>query len=125
MPSVPGAILILDDDADMLASLVDFARTLSGRKCVAVASYDALIALAPHLADFSVAILDINLGAGRPNGIDAYRWLLDERFPGRIYFLTGHARNHPLVEEARRLGNVEIIEKPAGIGTLERAFSAA
>ena len=125
MPSVPGAILILDDDADMLASLVDFARTLSGRKCVAVGSYDDLIALAPRLAEFSVAVLDINLGAGRPNGIDAYRWLLDERFPGRIYFLTGHARNHPLVEEARRLGNVEIIEKPAGIGTLERAFSAA
>ena len=125
MPCVAGAILILDDDADMLESLADFARTLSGRECVTVASYGDLVSLAPRLAEFSVAILDINLGAGRPNGIDAYRWLLESRFPGRIYFLTGHARNHPLVEEARRLGNVEIIEKPAGIGVLERAFRAA
>lgn len=125
MAAEGGAILILDDDHEMLESLADFARPLSSRDCVTVGSYAELTALAPRLGEFAVAILDINLGAGRPNGIDAYRWLMDARFVGRMYFLTGHARSHPLVEEARRLGNVEIIEKPAGIGTLERAFCAA
>jgi len=125
MPCVRGAILILDDDADMLESLADLARTLSGRDCLPITSYAALVALAARLDEFAVAVLDINLGAGQPSGIDAYRWLLASRFAGRIFFLTGHARSHPLVEEARRLGNVDIIEKPAGIGILEQAFCAA
>jgi FixJ family two-component response regulator len=122
---VAGAIFILDDDADVLESLADLARTFSGRQCITARSVDGMIALGCELDGCEIAILDINLGAGRPSGIDAYNWLRAAKFRGRIFFLTGHARNHPLVEEARRLGNVVIIEKPAGIGILERAFSAA
>jgi FixJ family two-component response regulator len=117
------AVLILDDDEDMLDSLADLARH-EGYECTTARSYDALVALGDRAHACSVAILDINLGPDRPNGIDAYRWLIESRFRGRIFFLTGHASNHPLVEEARRLGNVEIIEKPATLDRLRDAFAA-
>ena len=60
----------------------------------------------------SVAILDINLGANRKSGIDAYAWLRKQRIHGRIVFLTGHANMHPLVVEAHRVGDAEIFSKP-------------
>ena len=59
-----------------------------------------------------LALLDINLGAGVPSGLDAYRWLKDNGFPGRTVFLTGHARSHPLVREARELTHVQVLSKP-------------
>ena len=35
-----------------------------------------------------------------------------EGYAGRIVFLTGHASNHPLVVEAHRIGDAEILSKP-------------
>jgi FixJ family two-component response regulator len=58
------------------------------------------------------AILDVNLGPGRRSGIDAYAWLRQKGYTGRIAFLTGHARDHPLVVQAHRVGKVEIFTKP-------------
>ena len=58
-----------------------------------------------------VAILDINLGPNVPDGVDAFNWLMDHGFQGKILFFTGHARTNPLVAQAVRNG-VEILEKP-------------
>jgi FixJ family two-component response regulator len=59
-----------------------------------------------------VALLDVNLGAGKPTGIDAYRWLVSHGFAGRLYFFTGHARVHPLLAEIEHLGGVQVLAKP-------------
>jgi FixJ family two-component response regulator len=67
-----------------------------------------------------LAILDINLGEGQPSGLDAYHWLRESGFEGKIVFLTGHARSHPLVSQARQAGKVVILEKPT---TMERLLS--
>jgi len=64
------------------------------------------------------AILDINLGAHQPSGLDVYRWLKNHEYRGRILFLTGHAKDHPLVIEARRIEGVPVCEKPFDIGRL-------
>jgi ActR/RegA family two-component response regulator len=120
---VPGPILIVDDDVDVLDSLADVARVMFGFECLTARSYEDLVALGDRVHACRVAVLDINLGAGRRTGVEAYNWLRQSSFAGKVFFLTGHARNHPLVEEARNLGNVEIIEKPANIQTLRAAFT--
>lgn len=56
-------------------------------------------------------VVDINLGTGRPDGVDVYRWLRGKNFGGKIFFLTGHAKQSPYVREAAETG-VPILEKP-------------
>jgi FixJ family two-component response regulator len=73
-----------------------------------VGSYEELVALGEEAFGCGVAIIDINLGANRRSGIDAYAWLRSEGYTGRIVFLTGHASTHPLVVEAQRVGDAEI-----------------
>jgi FixJ family two-component response regulator len=119
-----GAVLLLDDDADMLESLADVARNLCLRECVTVSSVRELVALGEKVHGCGTAVLDINLGAGRPSGVDAYNWLREMQFAGKIFFLTGHAHSHPLVQEARHLGNVQIIEKPAVVDVLRAVFTS-
>jgi DNA-binding NtrC family response regulator len=58
-----------------------------------------------------VAILDINLGPDAPDGVDAFHWLMNHGFQGKVLFFTWHARTNPQVELAARNG-VEILEKP-------------
>jgi FixJ family two-component response regulator len=60
----------------------------------------------------AVALLDVNLGARQPSGLDAYRWLRDHEYRGRVCFLTGHARSHPLVGQALAMGGAHLVEKP-------------
>jgi len=59
-----------------------------------------------------LALIDINLGAGQPSGVEVYRWLRARGFGGRIFFLTGHAMNSPFVAEAVRLGDAQVLSKP-------------
>ena len=65
-----------------------------------------------------LALIDVNLGADLPNGLDAFAWLRAHDFQGRVVFLTGHARTHPLVERAHDLDGVPVLEKPVTLDTL-------
>ena len=58
------------------------------------------------------------MGPQVPSGLDAYGWLRKHGFDGRIVFLTGHAASHPLVVEAKRLGDAEVVGKPVSLDTL-------
>jgi FixJ family two-component response regulator len=71
-----------------------------------------------------VAILDVNLGADRPNGVDAFNWLKEQGFQGNVLFFTGHARNSPQVLRALNKG-VEILEKPIDPGRLISSVTLA
>jgi FixJ family two-component response regulator len=102
----------LDDDADLRESVVEILRVMMDADCVAVASVAQMIEQHDDVLRCTVAILDINLGPGQPSGLDAYRWLRTRSFSGSIAFLTGHARHHPLVAEAHRIGAVDVLEKP-------------
>ena len=112
-------VFVLDDDDD-LRSMLEMYLEVSGRCTVygmkSVRELERHSSELPHLL---AAILDINLGAGEPTGIDAYRWLRSHGFAGRIIFLTGHARSHPAVQEAYLMGDAIVVEKPAGIIQLE------
>ncbi|MDB4967169.1 MAG: hypothetical protein JWN44_2858 [Myxococcales bacterium] len=103
-------IFLVDDDADLREAVCDI-FTLFGARCVALPSVAAMIEAADAVLGGDVAILDVNLGDGQPNGVDAYEWLRKRGFAGRIIFLTGHGRSHPAVARAATLG-VRVLAKP-------------
>ncbi|HMF40025.1 MAG TPA: response regulator [Polyangia bacterium] len=114
----PSDVLFLDDDDDLRATFADLVRTIFARECHGLASHRDLIALGERALRCGVAILDINLGPEAPNGLESYIWLRKHGFEGRIVFLTGHAASHPLVVEARRLGDAEVVSKPVSLDRL-------
>jgi DNA-binding NtrC family response regulator len=111
-------ILFLDDDDDLRETVVGLIEEM-GVTCEAVSSVAEMQAVIRRSGSaFDLAILDINLGADQPSGVDAYRWLRQEAFRGRIAFLTGHARSHPLVAEALRTGDAVVHDKPMTVDAL-------
>jgi len=105
-------VLLLEDDADQLEMLAMALSLVCGRECVRARSYADLTSLADAALGCGVALLDVNLGARQPSGLDAYRWLRDHEYRGRVCFLTGHARSHPLVVQALAMGDARLVEKP-------------
>jgi FixJ family two-component response regulator len=118
VPRVPDSVmgtdfvLYVEDNDDLRELVVELVTVVLKRRCVGVGSYEELAALGKDALRCRVAILDINLGADRRSGIDAYGWLRGQGYKGRIVFLTGHANTHPLVVEAQRIGDAEIVSKP-------------
>jgi DNA-binding NtrC family response regulator len=105
-------VLLLDDDVDLRMVVTQFVGLLCGGECVTVGSFEELVAARDTALGCSVALLDVNLGAGRPTGIDAYRWLRGQGFAGKLYFFTGHARSHPQLAELTRMDGIEVLPKP-------------
>ena len=112
------AILILEDDDDMRTALDDVVSTLLGWPCVAVASYDELLERREEALRCRMALLDVNLGADQPSGLDALDWLRRQGFRGEIVFLTGHAQSDPLVQQTLERGTARLMEKPIGLPQL-------
>ncbi len=109
-------ILICDDDEDVAEVLGDFFQD-NGFDCVITHSFDEVVARGRDALACGLAILDVNLGSGRPSGTDVFRWLQRERFGGRIVFLTGHAGTSSILNGARTLG-VPILGKPVAAEAL-------
>jgi FixJ family two-component response regulator len=105
-------VLVVEDNDDLRELFVELVAVVLERRCIGVGSYEALVALGEEALGCSLAILDINLGPNRRSGLDAYAWLRNNGYTGRIVFLTGHASTHPLVVEAKRIGDAEIFSKP-------------
>ena len=105
-------VLYLEDNDDLRTVVVQLVTAVLKRRCIGVSSYEEAVALGDDVLECGAAILDINLGANRPSGIDVYRWLRHAGYVGRIVFLTAHASTHPLVLEAQRIGDAEIFSKP-------------
>jgi len=107
-----GHVLVVDDDDDLRQALGDVLVEIIGTGWIGARSLEELEALEEHALACDIAILDVNLGAGRPSGLDALQWLKHKGFRGRIVFLTGHARSDPLVAEAWNEGSVRVYQKP-------------
>ena len=118
-------VLFLEDNDDLRQTFVELITILHERRCVGVSSYDEVVALGPKVLACDAAILDINLGPNEPSGIDAYKWLRDTGYPGRVIFLTGHASTHPLVIEAARIGDAEVLSKPIDPDQIESIVEEA
>ncbi len=110
-------VLILDDD-ESLTYLMSLLFTEHGLNCVVTHSLEELESKKGEALVCELAILDINLGFSRPSGLDAYRWLKQQNFPGKIIFFTGHAKTHHLVKEATAIHGIRVIEKPTDVADL-------
>jgi FixJ family two-component response regulator len=105
-------VVVLEDDEDLRSILCELLSLSGAEQTVSAGSLAELQRQRVEALGCGLAILDINLGAGVPSGLDAYRWLRDNGFAGRSVFLTGHARAHPLVREALELAHVQVLSKP-------------
>jgi FixJ family two-component response regulator len=119
-----GCVLLLDDDDDMLVTLAELVQVLTRRVCVPTHSFAEVVARKDQILGCGHAILDINLGAGQPSGLEVHAWLRQKKFKGQIIFLTGHARSHPMVARARALEGVEVYQKPVEATELCRILGA-
>ena len=113
-----GFVLFVEDDADLRRMFARLVAVFLERQCVSVGSFEELVALGQEALSCGAAILDINLGPNRASGIDAYAWLRQQGYTGRIAFLTGHASSHPLVVKALRLGDAEVFSKPIDLNRM-------
>jgi DNA-binding NtrC family response regulator len=120
----PG-ILFLDDDADLRRITSTLIQLKTGRTCLALATLDEVRTHREAVLASALAILDINLGEDQPSGLDAYGWLLAESYRGKVVFLTGHAKSHPLVEAAVRMGKVQVFAKPLSAEQLVELVKSA
>jgi DNA-binding response OmpR family regulator len=102
-------LLVVDDDEDLREM---FGRLFASAHIphVCAGSLAEVTALGDVLTRLETALLDINLGAGQPSGIDVARWLTDHGYAARIIFITGHAPEHPLVSAAG--SSARVLEKP-------------
>ena len=119
------AVLLLDDDEDLLDAMGDLVRLVCGAECLRLRSFGELVAEREAALACERALLDINLGPAQPSGLDAYAWLKQQRFGGSIAFLTGHARSHPLVARAAALEGASVYQKPIGVDELRQILAVA
>jgi FixJ family two-component response regulator len=105
-------VLVLEDDGDLRSILCELLLLSGADACVSASSLEDLRRKRVEALGCGLALLDINLGAGVPSGLEAYRWLKDNGFSGRAVFLTGHARSHPLVRETLESTHVQVLSKP-------------
>lgn len=116
-------VLLVDDDADVLDSVADLISILSNRHVRTALGMAEVEQLDGGLPWCDLAIIDVNLGAGRPTGLDILRWLRSRQFRGRVVFVTGHAAQSPLVVEARATG-VDILSKPIALEELSKVLES-
>jgi CheY-like chemotaxis protein len=105
-------VLVLEDDEDLRSILCELLSVAGADVGVSAGSLAELQRARVEALGSGLALLDINLGAGVPSGLEAYQWLRDNGFSGRTIFLTGHARSHPLVRQALELPHVQVLSKP-------------
>jgi DNA-binding NtrC family response regulator len=111
MTKQPAKIVFLDDSEDLRALMPVLLASGLGEECKCFASLMEFENHKEEVLRARVAILDINLGPNAPDGIDAFHWLMNHGFKGKVLFFTGHARSNPQVALAERNG-VAILEKP-------------
>jgi FixJ family two-component response regulator len=104
-------IVFLDDNEDLRELMPVVMESTFGVECQCFGSVNEFQDHSEAVLHAKLAILDINLGPNAPDGIDAFNWLVEHGFRGKVLFLTGHARANPQVAQAERHG-VEVLEKP-------------
>ena len=105
------AVTFVDDSSDLRALVTLLLKRGLGVECLGLNSLKEVELHSEDVLNSSMAILDVNLGSDTSDGIDVFDWLQRRNFGGAVFFLTGHARSHPRISQARNL-NVQILEKP-------------
>jgi FixJ family two-component response regulator len=110
--------MILDDDDDLRETLAEMFQVMCGVDTLLAHDVEGMVAIGNEVLRSAIAFIDVNLGAGRPSGLDAYQWLVEHEYHGRVVFLTGHARLQTQVEQAVNDGVADVVQKPANAKVL-------
>jgi CheY-like chemotaxis protein len=107
--------LVVEDDIDILSSLVEVIREEGYDVRSAANGYQALAALAQEPAD--LIFLDLMMPV-----MDGWKFLeeLNHRFPGKRPPVVLLSAVHPLAEEARKLGVERYLPKPFDLTDVAR-----
>ncbi len=116
------SVLFVDDDPDLRSVMHDTFVRLGARACSEVGSLPEVQKFGAAIHAFDVIVIDINLGAGKANGVEVFYWLDDQDFKGRVIFLTGHAHDDPRVLTAAAITGALILSKPVRSSELQRAM---
>lgn len=112
-------ILVMDDDIDLLDVLKETLITLGKiDQVITATSLSTVQEQKEKILQCQLAILDVNLGADRPSGVDVAEWLRANNFKGKIVFLTGHAVSDPEVLAATKMPDTKVVAKPIGLKQL-------
>ena len=117
--------LIVDDDEDLRDTVSDVFALAGVKRRVLAASLADVVSQADAALASQLAVVDVNLGEGRPTGVEVSTWLREHGFGGAIIFLTGHATNDPRVAAAAAVPNTRIMAKPISFGELTTLVRAA
>ena len=118
-----GKIFILDDEIDLVTVMCQLISFSLKTQCICATSFEETKKKEADVLATTACVLDINLGHGRPSGIDVYRWLREKNYRGKIVFLTGHAAEHPVVRAAAALSGTKILEKPVDISEIKELLA--
>lgn len=106
--------VLLDDDQDLLDVLNDILKE-HGYLCKQTRTIKEFMELGDQIHHASVVVLDVSLQSNKDSGIDAYRWLKDQKYTGRVCFLTGYTYDHPTVASLLSLKSVDVVTKPLSL----------
>lgn len=105
------SITFLEDNDELREVLSEVTKSELGEEALGFSCFDHLVARRNEVLKTKMAILDINLGADQASGVEVFHWLKDQGYAGKICFLTGHGKSHPMVQAACEIG-AEIWTKP-------------
>ncbi len=125
MAAEPVAILIVDDDEDILTAL----KLLLKRHYARVDTCDdpALIPERMSAIEYAAILLDMNFGPGASSGEEGFQWLqriLDEDPDAVVVLITAHGGVEVAVD-AMKLGATDFVSKPWQNEKLVATLSAA
>ena len=109
MSEVDSIIFIIDDDAQVRASLVNLCRSVD-LKVEAFSSTDEFLHRERPIVP-ACLILDVRFPGSAPSGLDFQRKLAEAGNPLPIIFITGHG-DVPMSVQAMKSGAVEFLMKP-------------
>ena len=114
---MPPRVGLVEDYEDLRLLVTQLVKARFHVECLTFASVADLKARESDVLLTELMLLDVNLGAGEPTGVDACLWLREKSYAGRIFFFSGHARNNPLLAAAA-VADVPILEKPVNFKDL-------
>jgi len=100
-------ILVVDDDPDMVASIVDVLELNEYQADAAYSGSDATKAY--RKAPYDVVIMDIKMP--NINGVECQAMILSIDPSAKVIMMTGHSKNR-LLEQADDQGALAILRKP-------------
>jgi len=114
MPDIKKKILVVDDDSGMTETLSDIFIEMGHDVTVANSGYEAVRLVKERHFDF--ALIDIKMPG--MNGVDTFKEIKKIEPSIKVVMMTAFALDE-LIDDARRLGALDVLSKPLQMDKLD------